>query len=769
MTFDPFAKFVPKFGVGQSVSRKEDPRLLRGEGNYTDDYAPEGLLFARFIRSDYAHGVINSIDLTAARQADGVKLVLAAADLEGHGYNDLGCGLPLKSADGSPMIVPPHPSLARGKVCYVGQPVAVVIAESMAAAQTASELVEIDITALPAMVEMPTALADGATQIHDEAPANLAMDWSFGDHKAVDTVFAKAAHVTKLKVKSNRIMVAPMENRGAIISYEGERWTIKTGCQGAFGLRGGLAGLLGVETDQVRVLADDIGGSFGMKASPYPEHLPILHAARVLGKPVRWMNDRSESFLADYHARDSVFDAELALDEDGNFLAVRLDGMGNVGAFCAGFGPGIPTMVIQKNLPGLYKTPIMAMRTKVVLTNTTPLTAYRGAGRPEAVYIMERLVEAAARETGRDPLALRRQNLIPPQALPFAAASGVNYDSGDFAGIIDHGLEFADWDGFAARKAESEAQGKLRGIGFASYLEITAGQGQEMGAIGFGDDGRVTLTTGTLDYGQGHASTFAQVIAERLGLPFEAIDLVQNDSDKLLFGGGTGGSRSVMASSQALLIAADTVIEKGRQLAADALEAAVADITFEQGEFRVAGTDKTMPILALANDNPGELDAALVAETPPSTCPNGVHIAEIEIDPDTGHVALVGYQAVDDFGVIVNPMLVEGQVHGGVVQAIGQVLGEDAVYDADGQLLTGSFMDYYMPRADTVPSFGLAFHPTTATTNRLGAKGCGEAGISAALPTVMNAIIDALKPFGVTDLDMPATPEKIWRLIRPSA
>ena len=763
MPFDRFAKFVPKFGVGQSVCRKEDPRLLRGDGNYTDDYAPQGMVHARFVRSDHAHGIIKSVDLSVARGMAGVLLAMDSSDLVGHGYRHLGCGLPLTGTDGSPLIVPDHPSLAQDKVYYAGQPMAVIIAETAAIAEAAAELAEIVIEPLPALVDMADAIKDGADSIHGDAPGNVALDWSFGDHDAVAAAFNRASHITKLTIRNNRIMVAPMEPRGAIISYEGERWTVKTGCQGTFGMRGGLAGLLGVDAERVRVLADDIGGSFGMKASPFPEHLPILHAARVLGRPIRWMNDRSESFLADYHGRDSVYDAELALDQEGNFLAVRLDGLGSVGAFCAGFGPGIPTMVVQKNLPGMYKTPLMAMRTRLVMTNTTPLTAYRGAGRPEAVYIMERLVETAAREMGLNPLSLRRQNLIAPEAMPYHAPSGVTYDSGDFAGIIDRGLHFAQWNDFAGRRAASEARGKIRGIGFASYLEITAAQGKEMGGIGFGNDGRITLTTGTLDYGQGHASTFAQVVAEKLGLPFEAIGLEQNDSDKLLFGGGTGGSRSMMASSQALLTAADEVIEKGRKLAADIMEAAPGDIIFDAGEFRVAGTDKCVPILKLAGEYPGEMDVALVADTPPSSCPNGVHIAEVEIDPETGAAVLVKYAAVDDFGVIVNPLLVEGQVHGGVVQAIGQAMGENAVYDGDGQLLSGSFMDYYMPRADTLPDFELDFRPTRATTNKLGVKGCGEAGISAALPAVMNAVLDALKPYGIEDLDMPATPENIWR------
>lgn len=756
---------VPKFGIGQSVPRSEDPRLLRGGGRYTDDVAPEGALVARFLRSDRAHGVIRRLETAAARALPGVRLVLTAADLAGHLYRDLPSSVVLEGVDGEPMIVPPHPSLATDRVRYVGQPIAMVVAETPAAAADALEAIAVEIEPLPAVVGLEAALAADAPRLHDEVPGNTAVTWGWGDRAAVDAAFASAAHVTRLRLVNNRVMVAPMEPRGAVVDFAGDRWTVRTGCQGVFGLRAQLAAVLGVAVERVRVLAEDIGGSFGMKASVFPEHLPLLHAARVLGLPVKWINDRSESFTADYHGRDSVFEAALALDAEGRFLAVRLEGIGNLGAYAAGFGAAVPTMVLQKNLASLYRTPVYAMTVRLAFTNTAPTTAYRGAGRPEAVYLMERLVDAAARETGRDRVALRRLNMIGRDEIPYRAASGLTYDSGDFAAHLDRALAAADWAGFARRRQASEARGLLRGIGLSTYLEVTAAAGREMGGIRFAADGRVTIVTGTLDYGQGHRAAFAQVLADRLGLPFEAIDLVQGDSDRLLFGGGTGGSRSIMASGAAIDAAAKLVIGKGQKLAAERLEAAEADILFQDGTFTVAGTDRRVRLIELARQQPEALSAELVAETPPASFPNGSHVAEVEIDPLTGRVHLLRYVAVDDFGSMVNPLLVEGQVHGGIVQAIGQALGEDAAYGPDGQLTAGSFMDYALPRARDLPGLELAFNPVPATTNPLGAKGCGEAGITAATPAVMNAVLDALAPVGVAALDMPATPERVWRAI----
>ncbi|MCB2009147.1 MAG: xanthine dehydrogenase family protein molybdopterin-binding subunit, partial [Geminicoccaceae bacterium] len=547
---------VPKFGIGQSPSRKEDRRLVSGGGRYTDDVHEPGELFAVFRRSEYPHARLRGVNGDAARALDGVVAVLDAGDLDGNGYRTLGCGVPLEGEDGAKMIVPPHPSLARDRLRYVGQPVALVIARDAVTARAAAELVELDVEPLEVVSDLAEALADGAPQLHEEVPGNCPVTWSWGDHAAVDAAIAGAAHVTRLRLVHNRVHVTPMEPRGAVVSFADDRWTVRTGCQGAFGLRAQLAAAIGCEVERIRVLSEDIGGSFGMKASIFPEHVPLMHAARALGRPLRWINDRSESFLTDYHGRDSIYDASLALDADGHILAVRLDGIGAVGGYVAGFGPAIPTLVVQKNLASLYRTPAMAMRVRLAMTNTTPTTAYRGAGRPEAVYMMERLMDAAARETGRDPVELRRLNMIRPDELPFTNAVGLVYDSGEFEDILDEALEAADYRGFAGRRGESEARGLLRGIGLCTYLEVTAPPGKEMGGIRFKADGGVTIVTGTLDYGQGHASAFAQVLAERLGVPFESIDLLQGDSDELIAGGGTGGSRSLMASGEAIRMAA---------------------------------------------------------------------------------------------------------------------------------------------------------------------------------------------------------------------
>jgi carbon-monoxide dehydrogenase large subunit len=767
-----------KFGIGQPVHRKEDPRLLRGEGRYADDVDLPGQACARVVRSPHAHGRLRGIDVAAAMAVPGVLAVYTAADFARAGYGAIVCKLPLKNVDGSPLFAPPRPIFATDRVRYVGEPIAMVVAENAHAAQDAAELVELDVEPLPAVVDPEAALAADAPGVH-EGHGNVCLDWRFGDHEAAARAFADAAHVARVRVVSNRVVVAAMEPRAALGAYEPEqdRFTLHVGCQGVFGLRRALAeDLLRIAPARLRVLADDIGGSFGMKAAAYPEYVGILHAARALGRPVKWCDERAGSFLSDQQGRGTIADGELALDAEGNFLAVRVRVLADMGAYLTAFGPAMPAVNMQKNLPSLYRTPMVAISTRCVFTNTVPIGPYRGAGRPEANYVMERLVDAAARLTGRDPAALRRQNLIPRAAMPYRAPSGLDYDSGDFGAVLDAGLKKSQWDAFPARRQAAAARGKLRGRGLACYLEVTAPPNPEMGGIRFEPNGRVTMITGTLDYGQGHASAFAQVLVERLGLPFERIDLVQGDSDALLAGGGTGGSRSIMASGKALVEAAAEVIEKGRMLAGHFLEAAPADIAFEAGAFRIAGTDRSITLLDLAarvrgvtdlpRDLPTSLDAALVAESPPSAFPNGCHVAEVEVDPETGQVRLERYTAVDDFGTLVNPMLAEGQVHGGVAQGIGQALLEHAVYDAAGQLLAGTFMDYALPRADVVPAIEVGFHPVPAASNPLGVKGCGEAGVTGALPAVMNAVLDALATHGVRHLDMPATPERIWRALQ---
>ncbi|MEX2048524.1 MAG: molybdopterin cofactor-binding domain-containing protein, partial [Gemmatimonadota bacterium] len=561
---------------------------------------------------------------------------------------------------------------------------------------------------------------------------------------------------------------APIEPRAAICAYDpaSGRFTLTAPGQGVFGMRNQLADILGLPPEKVHMLTGQVGGSFGMKGSIYPEYVCLAHAARALGRPVKWTADRSNSFLADQQGRDQEMRAELALDKEGSFLALRLTGYGNVGAYLGTTSPLMATNNAVKNSVSVYRTPLQEVSTKIVFTNTAPVSAYRGAGRPEANYYMERLVDEAAAATGIDRVELRRRNHVRPDEMPYASASGQVYDSGEFTEVLDRALEAADWKGFEKRKDESRKRKKLRGLGIGSYLEATSPPNKESGAIRFEDDGSVTLLTGTLDFGQGHATAFAQVAATRLGLPLETFRLVQGDSDQLVFGVGTGGSRSLLMSGGALAQAADQVIEKGRRLAAEALEASDQDVVFREGRFVVAGTDRGIDLEKLSKTFPGKLDVSHITDVVPSAFPNGCHVAEVEIDPETGRVEVVRYAAVNDFGTIVNPMLVEGQIHGGVVQGIGQALMEDTRYDAEGQLLTGSFMDYALARAADSPPMSVANHEVPATTNPLGVKGCGEAGCAGALTSVMNAIVDALSEVGIRRFDMPATPERIWRAIQ---
>ena len=774
-SFDDTGLAFMKFGVGQSVARTEDPILLRGEGRYTDDINLAGQAYAVMVRSRIAHGLLKGIDAKAARAMPGVLAILTSDDLDAAGFNPLKCPMNIPQRDGSPMKTPVRPSLAKGKVRFVGEAVACVVAETALQAKDAAEAVELDIDELPAVTTPAAALADGAPQIHDDAPGNLVLDFHYGNAEAVANAFAEAAHVTRLEIESNRVVVNAMEPRSAIGSWDAvnERWVLNVGCQGVFGLRGGLAGVLNVKPDRLQVLTGNVGGSFGMKAPPYPEYAPLLLAAKRLGRPVKWTDERSESFLSDHHGRDHQRIAELALDKEGHFLAVRLSGTGNAGAYI--YPPMPATTNAVKNVIDVYKTPAMEVNSKVAFTNTTPIAAYRGAGRPEGNYYMERLIDTAAREMGIDRVELRRRNHIAPEAMPYKAPSGMAYDSGEFTAVLDKALQASDWDGFETRKAESKARGKLRGRGIGSYLEVTGPAGKEYGGIRFEDDGTVTMLSGTLDYGQGHASPFAQVLTEKLGIPFDRFRLLQGDSDQLLVGGGTGGSRSAIVGSEAFLEAGAKVIEQGKAIAAHVLEAATVDIEFDRGRFRIAGTDRSIGLLDLASklrdgmtlpaDVPQTLDVRHISDTPPSAFPNGCHVAEVEIDPDTGQIDVVRYFMVNDFGTLINPMLVEGQAHGGVVQGIGQAIFERTVYDEQGQPVAGTYMDYALPRASDAPSFSITSHPVPCKTNSLGVKGCGEAGCAGALPSVMNAVVDALSEAGITHIDMPVTPEKVWRAL----
>ncbi len=768
---------ITKFGIGQPVPRAEDPMLLKGEGRFTDDVAVAGQFHAAVVRSPHAHGVLKRIDTEAALAMPGVVAVFTGHDLKDYGL--IGSALPFTNADGSPMRRMRREAFATDKVRFVGDPLALVVAKTAVQAQDAAEAVGIDIDELPAVVDAAAALAPDAPQLYDDAPGNLALDYRFGDAAATDAAFAGAAHVTRLDIVNNRVVVNALEPRSALAEYDRKsgRFTFTVGSQGAVGMRNNIADALNLPKDKVRVVTGQVGGSFGMKGSIFPEYVALLHAARALGKPVKWTDRRSDAFLSDHHGRDHEVRAELALDARGRILALRVDGLCNLGGYMTAFGPMIGTLNIAKNVASVYRTPLIAVRARCVFTNTVPTTAYRGAGRPEGNYYMERLIETAAREMGIDPAALRRRNHIPAKRLPFKAASGMTYDSGDFTGLLDRLLEAADWKGFKSRKAASRRRGLLRGRGIGQYLEVTAAPTNEMGGIRFEKDGTVTIVTGTLDFGQGHRTAFGQVLVQKLGVPFDRIRLVQGDSDRLIAGGGTGGSKSIMASGAAVSEAGDKVIERGRLISSHVLEAGVADIEFERGTFRIIGTDRGVGIMDLARmlnegavalppDIPATLDVDHVHASSPSAFPNGCHAAEVEIDPETGVVALVRYTAVNDFGTIINPLLVEGQLHGGVVQGLGQAVMERTVFDESGQLVTGSFMDYAMPRASDAPFFTVESRPTRATTNLLGAKGCGEAGCAGSLPAIMNAIVDALAEFGVTHVDMPATPETIWGLIR---
>ncbi|SIP98261.1 xanthine dehydrogenase family protein molybdopterin-binding subunit [Bosea sp. TND4EK4] len=768
-------------GIGQRVPRNEDGMLVRGGGQYTDDLSLDGQLHAAFVRSPYAHAIIRGIDASGARAMKGVVAIYTAEDLADQGYGSLKCIVDLPNRDGSPMRKPVRNALASGKVRYVGDPVAMVVARTAAQARDAAEAMTLDLEALPAVTSTEEALAPGAPQLFDDVPGNLIIDYHFGDAEKVAAAFESAAHVTRLRIVNNRIVVNPIEPRAALGVYDSKsrRYTLHAPSQGAFGLRNSLAAAMGVGPERMRLLTGHVGGSFGMKSAVFPEYVVLLHAARLLKKPVRWTDQRSESFVSDHHGRDMVFEAELALDKRGRFLATRFTGFGNMGAYLSPVGPMMATTNIGKNSLGMYRTPLVEVQTRCAVTNTTPIAAYRGAGRPEGNYFMERLIDAAAAETGIDKVELRRRNLVQPGQLPWKTPAGTVYDSGDFPTLLERALGAADWKGYAARQRQSRKAGKLRGRGIGCYLEVTAPPSNEMGGIHFEADGSVTIVTGTLDYGQGHWTPFAQILSSQLGVPFDQIRLVQGDSDRLIAGGGTGGSKSIMASGSAIIEASELVIEKGKALAAHVLEAAVADIEFEAGDFRIAGTDRSIGIMELAarlragaqlpEGLPQTLDVDHVFKAAPSAYPNGCHIAEVEIDPQTGAIEIARYVMVNDFGTLVNPMLVEGQLHGGIVQGIGQAIGEMTRYDEAGQLMTGSFMDYALPRAADVPFFDFISHSVPTATNRVGAKGCGEAGCAGSLPSVMNAIVDALSAYGVAHVDMPATPQAIWKLVQSRA
>ena len=771
---------MAKFGVGQPVRRVEDQRFITGAGRYTDDIDLDGQAYIAVVRSPQAHARIKSIELDAARTAPGVLAVVTAAEYAATGGNDLPCGIPMENRDGSKGQNRLRPVLCIDRVRHVGDNVAFVVAETPSQAKDAAELVAVDYESLPAVADTETAAEPSQPLVHDDVPNNLSFDWEYGERAAVDAAFARAAHITRLRVVNNRLVANAIEPRAAIADYDAAAGTITlhTCTQGGWLFTDILAGALKIDGSKVRILTPDVGGGFGMKAFFYPEYAMAAWASRLLGRPVKWTGERAETFLADVMGRDHVTEAELALDADHRILGMKVETTANMGAYSSLFGPFIPTAAALKVLPGVYDVKHLVYRVKGVLTNTTPVDAYRGAGRPESIYLMERLMDAAAREVGEDRAEFRRKNFIPSSAMPFKTAAGEIYDSGEFARVMDAALEEAGWSAFARRRSDAGARGLRRGIGMSYYIESTMGDPQEAAKISFEEDGTVSVAVGTQSNGQGHETAYAQLVNDRLGVPFEKIRIVQGDTARLKWGGGTGGSRSLTAEGMAIRDASDVVIERGKMFASLEFEAAVADIDFERsdGTFRVKGTDRAIAILELArnvrgmapsrNTAPHGLDAEAMAKIDAWTFPNGCHVAEVEVDPDTGTTRIVNYVAVDDFGVVINPMLVAGQVHGGVVQGLGQALMEHAVYDDSGQLLTGSFMDYAMPHAADMPSFQVSTVEVPCKNNPMGVKGCGEAGSVASPAAVINAIIDALADLGVRHVDMPATPQRVWQTIQ---
>jgi aerobic carbon-monoxide dehydrogenase large subunit len=776
MNIQDTAKTRSAYAIGQPVPRKEDATLLRGEGRYTDDINLPNQAHAFILRSTVAHGRIKSIDTAAARKMKGVIAVYTGADVTQ--YGTLQSALPLKSKDGTDLKKPPRAALPADKVRFVGDPIACVVAETLLQAKDAAEAIEVDIEPLPVVTTPTQATAPGAPVLFDSVPGNVCLDFHFGEAEKVAAAFAAAKHKVKLKLFNTRMVVNAIEPRAAIGRYDKakESYTLNTVSQGVMGMKAGITAAMKTTPDKVHILTGNVGGSFGMKAQVYPEYICILHAAKELGRPVKWTDERSGSFMSDNHGRDHEMTAELALDAEGHFLALRLDGFANLGGFQGAMSPQPGTLNIVRNVISLYRTPVMEVSSKCVFTNTTFVSPYRGAGRPEGNYFMERLIDYAAAETGFDRIELRRKNQIRKSEIPWKSAAGTTYDSGDFPAILKQALDASDWKGFNKRKRESKKHGKVRGIGIGCYLEVTAPANKEMGGIAFDADGGVTIRTGTLDYGQGHASPYAQVLSDRLGVPFDKVRILQGDSNELLAGGGTGGSRSMMNSGQAIVEAAAKVVEQGKQIASHALEASAGDIEFKDGKFVVAGTDREVGIMELAQkvrtgmnlppDGPQSLDVKHVSEGAPSAYPNGCHVCEVEVDPDTGNIEIVKYTAVNDFGTIINPLLVDGQLHGGVTQGIGQTLMEHTVYDENGQLLSGSFMDYAMPKAHNVPDFAVVSHPVPAKTNPLGVKGCGEAGCAGSLTSIMNAVVDALSVYGIKHIDMPASPARVWQAIQ---
>ena len=779
-------------GVGVSVRRKEDNRFLIGKGNYTDDINLVGQTHAVFVRSPHAHATINSIDTSEAAASDGVIAIFTGDDLAADGIGPLICGVTVTSDDGDPHRAPVHSALAQGKVNYVGDHVAIVIAETLGQARDASEKVEVDYGVLSAVTDTSTAADDGQQQIHDIAPNNVCFNWPFGDKAAVDAAFEGAHKVSSLELINNRMVTNPMEPRAAIAEYNSgtEEITLQLTTQNPHVHRLVLSAFNQLAPEhKLRVVGPDVGGGFGAKVFVYAEELVVGWACRKVNRPVKWTADRTEAFLSDAHGRDHVSTAEMAMDENGKFLALRVYTKANLGAYLSTFATMVPSYLYAFLLAGQYTTPLIYSEVKAVFTNTSPVDASRGAGRPEATFLVERLVDVCANDLGLDPAEIRRRNFIPVDAFPYQTPVVQCYDSGDYEAALDKALALADYEGFALRAEEAKSRGKRRGIGLSSYVEAcgiapSAAVGQlgagvglwESAQVRFNPTGNVQVFTGTHSHGQGHETTFAQLVTEQLGVPFENIEVIHGDTAKTQFGMGTYGSRSLAVGGVAIANACEKLIAKGKKIAAHALEAAEGDIEFAEGNFTVTGTDKAMSIGEVAFNayvphsypeglEPG-FDENAFFDPMNFSFPAGTHVCEVEVDLETGEVEIMKYSAVDDFGKLINPMIVEGQVHGGIVHGVGQALLEGCRYDSEGQLITASYMDYAMPRADDVPSFDVDYAPTDPPHNPLGVKGCGEAGAIGAPPAVINAITNALN---VKHIDMPATPENVWRAAQSAA
>jgi aerobic carbon-monoxide dehydrogenase large subunit len=780
-------------GIGAPVKRREDKRFLVGKGQYTDDIVLPGQTHAAFLRSHHAHARIVSIDTAEARKAPGVIAILTGEDVAADKLGGIPTGWLIHNKDGTPMVEPPHPALALGVVRHVGDPVVMVIAGTRTQAREAAQLVEVDYDPLPAVAHLGDAVAGGAPQVWPEAKGNVCFDWHLGDKATTDAAFARAKKVVSIDVTNNRLVPNAMEPRCANGSYESatDHYTLYTTSQNPHLTRLLLGAFtLQVPEHRLRVVAPDVGGGFGSKIYHYAEELLVLWASRRIGRPVKWTSDRNEAFMSDAHGRDHVSHAELALDDQGRFLGLRVQTLANMGAYLSTFAPCIPTYLYATLLSGPYAIPAIYAEVKAIFTHTVPVDAYRGAGRPEAAYLLERLVDKTARELGIGRVEIRRDNFIKPEQFPYQTPVALQYDTGDYHSTLDLALKSIDYPRFAERKKESESRGKLRGFGVSTYIEacgiapsaVVGSLGcraglYEAATIRVNPTGGVVVFTGSHSHGQGHETTFAQLVVEKLGVPLDSVEVVHGDTDRIPFGMGTYGSRSAAVGGSAMYRAMDKIIDKAKKIAAHLLEASVGDIEFADGVFRVAGTDRVKAFgevafaayvphnYPIATVEPG-LEETAFYDPGNFTYPAGCHLVEVEIDPETGVVDVVKVCIADDVGTIINPMIVDGQAHGGLAQGIGQALWEECLYDKDGQLVTGSFMNYCMPRAADLPMFTVGNHTTPCTHNPIGVKGVGEVGAIGVPPAVINAVLDALAPLGVKHIDMPATPEKVWRAIQ---